>query len=287
MNKKMKIFLLVFMAVGVIVLGFFGGKYAKEYMVDGYDENKVAIRVELPLEDIDYDLQASLDMLKCKYEKEGKDVYFSYAGDLYPSKLNDAKINVFARGYAPGLDKRIAKGTHNVYFVHRFVQGYMEEFRNFDQYIATSKDFVMAGNSIGIKIDYLEPVACEHEKLDNRNANKILYIYEDVNRGVIADIKKIGGVRAYDSISFNSLSKDEKIKELLEAKVVVFDGRYNDYVRGNKVAYAVYDILSYGKDVITNWNDEVEKLIREGKNIRGFRDYNELFTMLLYGVFRK
>ena len=86
---------------------------------------------------------------------------------------------------------------------------------------------------------------------------------------------------------FTSNFQGAKIKELLEAKVVVFDGRHNDYVRGNKVAYAAYDILSYGKNVITNWNDEVEKLTREGKSVRGFRDYNELFMMLLYGVFRK
>lgn len=287
MNKNMKIFLLVFVGVCVALLGFFGGKYAKERIGSKYDEDKVAIRVELVLNDIDYDLQAALDMLKCKYEKEGKDVYFSYAGDLYPSRLDDAKINVFARGYAPGLDKRIANDTHNVYFVHRFVQGYVEEFRNFDQYIATNKDFVSAGNSIGLEMDYLEPIACEHEKLDNKNASKVLYIYEDYNKDVLASIKKIGGVKVYDSISYNKLSKDEKIKELLEAKVVVFDGRHNDYVRGNKVAYAVYDILSYGKNVITNWNDEVEKLTREGKSVRGFRDYNELFVMLLYGVFRK
>ncbi len=287
MNKVVRAFLFICLVLFIIILGYYGGKKYKEKLGFRYDDNKVAIRVEVPKDDIDYDLQASLNILKCKYEREGKKVYFSYAGDMYPKELNNAKTNVFVRGYAPGVDKRVARGAHNVYFVHRFEQGYMEEFRNFDEYIATNVSFVEASNMFGISMSYLEPITCIKEKVLSKDSNGILYIYENYNKDFIFSIKKIGNVRIFDSNSYNSLNDEEKLKELQKAKVVVFDKIKDKKADATGVAYAVYELLGYGKDVITNWNSEVDRLGREGKNIRGFRDYNELFMMLLYGVFRK
>ena len=287
MNKVIKTLVLVCFVFLVIGLGYFSGKYICENLEFRYDNNKVAIRVELPLKDVDYDLQASLNILKCKFEKEGKKVYFSYAGDMYPKELNDAKINVFVRGYAPGLDKRIADNTHNIYFVHRFEQGYVEEFRNFDEYMSTNKDLVSASNRFGINMSYLEPEICKKDVDFSEEGNGILYIYEDYNMDVIYSIKRIGNVKVYDVISYNNLSEKEKLEELRNAKVVVFDAKFDIASASGGVAYAVYDILSYGKNVITDWNRDVERLQAEGKKVKGFKDYNELFMMLLYGQIKK
>ena len=65
MNKFMKIVCLCFALLLGVVIGYHVAIKNGRVM----DEKKVAFRVELSKDDIDYDLSAMLSYLKCKYEK--------------------------------------------------------------------------------------------------------------------------------------------------------------------------------------------------------------------------
>lgn len=249
MNKFMKIVCLCFALLLGVVIGYFVAIKNGRVM----DEKKVAFRVELAQNDIDYDLSAMLSYLKCKYEKNGFKVdEFSYLGDLYPKRLNNAGINVFVRGYSILFDKRINKKAHNIYLVSRFIGGHLEEFRNFDEYMTIQKSLANAGKAKGVDMTYLEQGACNNKVLDRRNAKDIVYIFEKNEEAIRTALTSFANVKAYNTFDFAKLSKTEKENVFKNAKMVVYGVNQELISDGDYLGFAIYDILSYGVPVITN-----------------------------------
>ena len=92
----------------------------------------VAFRIGVEQEYVDYDLDMALMVLKDKFEKKGYRVGdFAYSGNLYPKELDEAKINVFVRGFIPFYDKRFGDETVNIFYVHRVDNLIKQEFDNY------------------------------------------------------------------------------------------------------------------------------------------------------------
>ena len=114
------------------------------------DEKKVALRVEMRKEELNFNQYSMLKFLEEKYESNGYKVYEpAYYGDLYPLRLRDAGVNIFIRGKFISLDKRYIDEAYNIYLVDSYVDGKIVEFRNFDEYWATRKELVESANSLG------------------------------------------------------------------------------------------------------------------------------------------
>ena len=106
------------------------------------DKKAVAFRVEVPKKFVDYEILSMINFTADLFEKNGfrvKDIV--YGGDLYSKKLDNTYINVFVRGYAQGLDKRISDDRIDIYLAHKFNTIYLEEFRNYDYYLSVYSNF--------------------------------------------------------------------------------------------------------------------------------------------------
>lgn len=245
----------------VSFLGVYGGEYVAKKSGRAFDEKGVAFRVGMRERYVDYDLSSLLKYMQCKYEEEGYDFRgISYSGDLYPQRLNNAGVNVFVRGYQISLDKRYVEKAHNVYFVHKFTGGHIEEFRNFDEYVSTQKDLVNAAKYSGIDVKYFETGACKREKLAwNKNARDVVYIYEQ-NHGVVENLGLQNiYVKKFSSLEFEKLSEEKKAEVLYGAKVVIYDCDEYSLSIDEYMPFAVFNLLSYGRPVITNWRKRVKK----------------------------
>ena len=240
MNKFMKIVCLCFALLLGLVIGYHVAIKNGRVM----DEKKVAFRVELSKDDIDYDLSAMLSYLKCKYEKDGFKVdEFSYVGDLYPKRLNNAGINVFVRGYSILLDKRINKDAYNIYLVSRFIGGHLEEFRNFDEYMTIQKGLADAGKANGVDMTYLEQGACNNKVLDRSSAKDIVYIFEKDDEAIRSALASFVNVKAYNTFDFAKLSKSDKENVFKNAKMVIYGVNHELIGDEHYLGFAIYDIL--------------------------------------------
>ncbi len=244
--KFIKLFVLVLVTFLSYALGdFMAIKNGRKI-----DNKKVVFRIEYLQEDVDFSLKAMLKQLRRKYEKEGYKVYYSYFGNLYPKELNNAGINYFVRSYFVSFDKRIFEKAHNVYLVPYIYKMYREEFRNFDEYMSPQKKFSDAGDAFGIDITYLAKEEFDNKKLDRKNANGVVYIYEKWRGDILDYMKTINGAKIYSSVEFAKLNDKELEDVLTWAKVVVFDSNRDVIVDDDYVPFGVYDILGYGLEVI-------------------------------------
>lgn len=261
---------------GVMVAGFYLGEFGAKKSGRIIDEKVVAFRVEEPKEFVDYDMGSLLEYLKCKYEKDGYKVKeFAYLGDLYPDRLNNAGVNVFARGQQISYDKRYIDEAYNVYLVHRFVGGHLEEFRNFDGYMSSQIDLVAAAREKDLNMEHLEAGACEREKLPfNKEAKDVIYIYEAVRPGIIEHFGYKGiEVKSFSSMKFNNLSLEEKEKILTDAKVVIYDCDMVSLSIAKYLPFAVHNLLSFGRPVLTNWRRDIK---RDLKGLEFFINFDDL-----------
>ena len=255
MKDKIKVALIL---CGILLLGLIVGYVWAVNTGKVLDNKKVAFRVELKKEDVDYDMKAMLSYLKCRYEKDGfKVADFAYAGDLYPKRLDNAGINVFVRGLAISLDKRINEDAYNIYLTSKFVGGHIEEFRNFDEYMTVQKGLMEAGKSAGLEMTYLEQGVCDIKKIDRNKATNIVYIFERNSAELSGVVSNFSNLEKYNAIEFAKLSEEEKEEVFKRAKVVIYIVENDFIMDGHYLGFAIYDVLSYGVPVITNRQSSV------------------------------
>ena len=239
------------------ILGLIGG-FLISYLITSaggykYSENKAAFRLSIPQEIVDYDLQCALNYLKYQLNQNGIEVIgTSYYENLYPADLNTAGINFFIRGFHPFYDVRAAKNAIHINYVHRAVISYISEFQNYDLNLTSQKKFKDNLASQKVKAQLFPVGYVKHEALLPNYAYDVLYIYEynnSVFRSFIDNYKKS---KSYGGAEFARLSTAEQKAELRKAKVVVYEmGPVGDD-DADYVPYAVYDIISYGRPLITN-----------------------------------
>jgi len=213
----------------------------------------VAIRVSQPQKLIDYDLMSSINFISYHLKKQGYTVLgTSYAGNLYPPSLNRAKHNIFVRAFEPFYDVRIEKNTQNIFYVERFVRQYKEEFVGYSGYL-TSQRNIQKEMFPAIKMHHLPSMAIPHPLLKPDYQYDVLYIYETLNPNYTAFLEQyIKNIKIYGGTAFANLTEPERQKELSKAKLVVYmvdNGIKDD---SDFVPFAVYDIISYGRPILTN-----------------------------------
>ncbi len=216
------------------------------------DDRLVAFRIGNLESEADYDLQCAVNFLEHKFKEAGFRVAgTAYSDDLYPKKLNTAGINVFVRGFGIFFDLRMNKNGLNVYYMHRFATFYAEELRHFDRYLSSQKSILEAVK--GEKdIDLLPGGFVPHEALEPDYEYDVLYIYEYYNDLYDAFIQRYNNPKIYSGRAFADLGKAGREAELKKARLVVYEmgpvGKDDEIY----VPYAVYDIMSYGRPLLTN-----------------------------------
>lgn len=241
------------LALVVLFLGFGIGQYIASSINLSRNNKTVAIRVGESPEHIDYDLLAAINFLKYSFERNGFNVEgISYIGNLYPKELDRAEINVFVRGFAQFFDLRMNKDKLNMFYVHRYANFYAEEFQNFDLYLSSQRKIVDAVSS-DVSFNFLPQGFVPHEPLKPLEyAYDILYIYEYYNPIYSSYMKANHNLKVYSGSKFSALSDQEKRDELAKAKVVVYEMGNSAGDDETYVPYAVWDLISFGRPVVTN-----------------------------------
>lgn len=247
MGLKIILMLLLF------VLGMIGGYYGVLSSRVLQNDKLVALRIGNAPQYVDYDMQAAINYLKYSLERNGYQIAGgSYAGNLYPKELNHVGVNVFVRGFPSFYDLRMSEDKTNILYVHRFADFYAEEFQNYDGYISSQQQVLNAfGDKVNIQLLPVgfvphETVVPEHYEYD------VLYIYEYYNPTFCSYMQRDYRMRIISGQSFAALSDQQKAQELAKAKVVVYE--MGNVGRDDKtyVPYAVFDLISYGRPVVTN-----------------------------------
>lgn len=251
----------------MFIVGISGGYWVRQ-------QGGVVLRVGQNQNEIDYDLHSALQFLTYRLEQAGKKVAgVSYNGDLYPEKFNNAKVNVFVRGYRPFFDLRMGNNAKNIFYVHRTPAFYREEMRNFDGYL-TSQKSMFEKTKDELSIRFFGGGAVPHDRLEPDYRFDVLYIYEYNNTAFTHLLQTRYNAKLYSGIEFMHLSKAEREKLLAEAKLVVYDvlSPESDIGDNDKwyVPYAVYDIISYGRPVLTDYREELARLF--GSNVFMYAD---------------
>lgn len=217
----------------------------------------VAFRIGVEQEYVDYDLDMALMVLKDKFEKKGYKVGdFAYSGNLYPKELDEAKINVFVRGFIPFYDKRFGDETVNIFYVHRVDNLIKQEFDNYDYYLASQKSTLTKFKDSN-SIDYFGTDNIERRPIKGNYACNVLYIYEFINKeyaDYLSFDESAGNNKVISGSKFYHLSYKEKVDMLKECKVVLYAKGVFGVDDEDYIPYAIYDIMSYGVPIITNYN---------------------------------
>lgn len=265
----------VVMLVAGVILGCIVGFFVF-LLVQNYDRNNsVAIRVSVSLDKLDYDILAMLNVLEFGLEQEGKSVRgVAYKDDLYPLELDNVGTNVYVRSETVFFDKRFEKDERNVLLMHRFNNIFKEELVGFDDYLVTQKNAVNVDIARNNDTSFLEAGYVRHNILKGKYKLNVLYIYEVINNYFKAFLDSVGKGLSISGCDFAKLSLDERERLLSEAKVVVYElGKYakddEDYI-----SFAVYDIISYGRPLITNFKANLRDKFK--MDIKTFKDNDEL-----------
>ena len=247
--KKIIILLLV------IVLGVWCGN--KTSFINGHkiDKKSFAIRVEVPKKYVDYELLSLINFTSDLFKSNGYNLKgITYGGNMYPQKLDNAYVNIFVRGYAQGFDKRVSNNRFNIFLFHKTQNIYFEEFRNYDYYISIQPEIINIMNILGVKNVSKLPLGAIKRKILNPEYKKnVLYLYEFKDKDIKNILNKIGKTKIYDAFDFAQLTSDEREEELKKAKIVLYVANLTAQKDAPYIPYAVLDIASYGRPVITNF----------------------------------
>lgn len=277
-NRVVRAGVLLFSAMAA---GLFLGHETGIFLKVKGDMGTVAVRVGHPKSESDYDFEAAVDFLEYTFKKKGyKVLERAYTGNLYPKRLNGAGINVFVRGFPVFLDLRMRHNGVNLYYLHRFSNFYQEELKNFDVYLSSQKRFInAAARSRNIKAQFLPGGFVPHEALlRDKNAGyeyDVLYIYEFYNRAFDVYIQRFKKSKVYSGTEFAQFSVEERAKELNKAKVVVYEMGEPGLDDFDYVPYAVYDLISFGRPLVTNRKKAFEQHF--GDTVFMFETQNGLF----------
>lgn len=249
----------VMLIIGVIVFGVVTGFLSNE-VFEKTRGKSVSIYVGNPKELIDYDLQAAVNYLSYRLEQSGLQVRtVSYSGDLYSKQSGKSDINIFIRGFQPFYDVRFNEKAENIFYIHRRLDLYRSELEGFDKVLLSQKkDF--DGLSRVMTSVFFESGAVPHEQLSENYKHDVLYIYEAKDASFEEYIKKKYQSKVYSGIKYAELSKKDKELLLKQAKVVVYNMITNKYgvdYDEEFVPFAVYDIMSYGRPVVTNYRKKL------------------------------
>ena len=249
--------------IAVIVLaaliGFGAGTLAGKGREAPVDRKTVAFRIGAQKNVIDYDMLAAADYLDYLFRRAGYEVIGrSYAGDLYPERLDGAGVNVFVRGFVSFFDLRMNERSQNVYYMHRFSEFFEEELRGYGYCLSSQKRAQEAGNGT-CPVMFLPGGFVPHERLEpDEYAYDVLYIYEYYDPDYDAFIQRYARPKVYGGAGFAKLSAEERAEELRKARLVVYD--MSDAVQDDAgyVPYAAYDIISYGRPLLTDRKTRLE-----------------------------
>ncbi len=237
----------------VLFSGGIAGKFVTSSLRIAQNHKSVAIRIGDTRQHLDYDFTAAINFLQYALKRNGyKIAGVTYAGNLYPNELNAAEINIFVRGFSPFYDLRMNDHKTNVLYVHRYADFYAEEFQNFDSYLSSQRK-LMDAITHNIDISFLPPGFVPHDVLAPQKYDfDILYIYEFYNQFYDAFMQKKYQIRTYSGNDFAILSENERRNLLQNARVVVYEMGKTGSDDETYVPYAVFDLISYGRPIVTN-----------------------------------
>lgn len=245
-GNSFKKFYLILSLLVLFVVGFGVGIYYRQA------QKSVVLRVSMEREKIDYDLLAGMNYMQYLFKQNGYKVYETkYPGNFYFNEADNADVNVFVRTFKPFMDLRLNKNAFNVYFMHRFTDVFNVEFDNFDYFLSSQHNF-MTVIGAGVKSGYFEGGAVPHEMLKPNYQYDVLYIYEYFAPEYEDVVMQFDKHKLYGGMGFAALSEKERQDELARAKTVVY---FSGFFRGddtNYIPYAAYDIISYGRPLVTN-----------------------------------
>lgn len=250
--KKKIVFLLkaaVLLLFGLCI-GFLG-----HIAVERQNERTVAIRVGNVRAETDYDLWAAINYLSYQLERSGYKVLgTAYGGELYPEEFNRAGINVFVRGFLPFFDVRRNEAGKNLFYIHRADAFFKEELRRYDTYLFSIDKFYNKMKQ-DVAAVFFWGGGVPHERLEPQYEYDVLYIYEDDQGDFSGFLKNSLDAKTYGAVSFALLSSKEREDLFKRARVVLYNMMPEDEDADfdeNYVPYAVYDIMSYGRPLVTN-----------------------------------
>ena len=236
----------------LLIAGFGIGAYFTSSEKLFQSDKAVAIRIGETPEHIDYDLLSAINFLKYAFERHGFTVDITYSGNLYPENLDNVGINVFVRGFGQFYDLRMHPQKTDIFYIHRNIDLYAEEFQNFDFYLFSQQKIM---DIIEDKIDanFMPFGFVPHEMLIPQSYDyDVLYIYEYYNPTYGSYIQHNYRSRIFSGSAFAALTEQERIDEFKKAKVVVYEMGNSGADDETYVPYAVFDIISFGRPVVTN-----------------------------------
>ena len=266
-NKRYRYIILVIS----FILGLAVGKFYQQYRFN----HSVAIRISSPEHEIDYDLKQAINFLSYQFEKEGFYIAgISDANDLYPARLDKAKINLFVRGFTPFYDVRAPKDRINIFYVERTDKQYNEEYTGYDAYW-TNQHIIKEKLSPKLKVHYFQSGAKPRPLLTANDEYDVLYISEAYNPYYTQFLRaKYPNSKIYGSTDFGNLPLTDQQHELSKAKLVVYEMLPNSADDKDFVPFAVYDIIAYGRPCLTNFKAPLAQQF--DNNVFMFRNDAEL-----------
>lgn len=253
---KYLIFVLIALAAGFAVGA------ALRYLSNRQNAKTAAFRIGNEREMADYDLQAAVNYLAYRLEQEGYSVAgMAYGGEMYPPEFNSVGVNVFVRGFLPFYDARLNEKGKNVFYLHRAGDFYEEEMRHYDLYLL-SQQRIYEQVKHKLPAELFSGGAVPHKRLEPQYENDVLYIFEDDSDNFSGLLKNSVKAETYGGMVFAALTEAEREAAFKRARVVMYhlmpekaDADYDSHY----VPYAAYDIISYGRPLVTNRRAGLEK----------------------------
>lgn len=251
-QRRLKLWAAALILAAGLITGFVLGN-GRKTPVDG---DLAVFRIGVEQKHIDYDLWAAIRLLDYLFHEAGYEVGdYVYIGDLYPKWADKAGVNVFIRGFVPFFDLRMNPKSRNVFYMHRFSEFYAEELRNYDGCLSSQKKSIEEAKAKGEPAaDYLPGGAVPHPHLKPEGGYEydVLYIYEEYSPDYDAFIQRFHQPKVYSGQHFAKLDDGMREAELRKARLVVYEMSAPGHDDEDYVPYAAYDIISYGRPLLTN-----------------------------------
>lgn len=251
-KRRLKLWVAALILAAGFITGFVLGNGRKSSI----DDDLAVFRIGVEQKHIDYDLWAAIRFLEYLFREAGYKVGdYVYIGNLYPKWTDKAGVNVFIRGFVQFFDLRMNPQSRNVFYMHRFSEFYVEELRNYDGCLSSQKKSIEEAKKKGeVAADYLPGGAVPHPHLKPEGGYEydVLYIYEEYWPDYDAFIQRFHQPKIYSGQRFASISDSVREAELRKAKLVVYGMNAPGHDDEDYVPYAAYDIISYGRPLLTN-----------------------------------
>lgn len=220
----------------------------------------VAFRIGAKASYVDYDLELAIKSLEKEFFENGyKILGRSYSGNLYPKNLDEADVNVYVRGFENFYDKRLNENSINIFYVHRVVTMFLQEYDGFDYYFVSQKK--MLDDIDGIKnIEYFDSDYVYHDRLVADYKYDVLFIYE-MGKNDLINYANLFNAKVFDTGKFWELSENEREDLLKSAKVVVYAVNILGSDDSDYIPFAVLDIASYGRPLVVEYNKKLNKIL--------------------------